>query len=205
MNTKKAEDLSFLIEGAKSFSITESRSSYSALYKKYKAGIVHYVSGFTNDEGHIQDIVSESFAKAFSNMAMYKYQKANFTTWIYSIAKNTTIDWIRKGWINTNKQYSVSSLLTEGLIENFGTDYSNPMDKMGLKVFLKQVENEISFFPNEAIKNAFQLYIEGYPYEEISEKINMPLGTIKAYIHRMKTYLKEAFVSYKEELVPSFS
>jgi len=205
MKTEKTEDLNYLIEGAKSFSITESRDSYSALYKKHKAGIVYYVSGFTSDEGHIQDIVSESFAKAFSNMAMYKYQKACFSTWIYSIARNTTIDWIRKGWINTNKQYSVSHFLTEELVEIFGADYSNPMDKMGLKVFLKQVEDEISLFPNEVAQNAFRLYVEGYPYEEISEKISIPLGSTKAYIHRVKTYLKETFVSYKEELCPSFS
>jgi RNA polymerase sigma-70 factor (ECF subfamily) len=137
---------------------------------------------------HADDLTQESFDKAFQHLDTYDEQYA-FSTWLYKIAKNCTIDFLRKRKVNA---LHINYGSDEEASVNENTLYSgtpNPEEDM-----IRQQEELTLMNHIEAMKPKYRRliklrYINEYAYEEIAQELNMPIGTVKTQLFRAKNIL----------------
>src|SRR5512140_2679009 len=142
--------------------------------------MVHYASD-------AEDLTIEAFGKAFRNLESYTPNFA-FSTWLFKIATNNCIDFIRK------KQAS-PSIIDQGPDElddytiNIQSDMPDPEEALINHQKIKQLREVVDQL-KPRYRNLIELrYYKEYSYEEISRELNLPIGTIKAQLFRAKTLL----------------
>lgn len=140
------------------------------LYEMYSESMHGVIFNIVRDADIAQEVMQDVFMKAWENSGSYSSKKGRFFTWLLNIARNAAIDKIRsKDFKNSKKnldsQYFVDILETE---EN----YSRNTDGIGVKSLV----HKLAIKCTEIIE---LLYFKGYTQKEASEKLNMPIGTIK--------------------------
>jgi len=140
------------------------------LYEMYSESMHGVIFNIVRDADIAQEVMQDVFMKAWENAGSYSSKKGRFFTWLLNIARNAAIDKIRsKDFKNSKKnldsQYFVDILETE---EN----YSRSTDGIGVKSLVNKLATKCT----EIIE---LLYFKGYTQKEASEKLNMPVGTIK--------------------------
>ncbi len=170
--------------------------AFTILFERYHYGLISHISEILKNNGvnvglremseEPQDICQETFDKAFRNIGKYN-SKFKFTTWLYNIAKNTTIDYIRR---SKNTENSLSTDSNSQDIRNLSNGIKdNPEDKLiGSQEFenAKDIINHLS----DKYRDAIYLYaVEGYGYEEIAKELNIQISTAKVRVNRAKNQL----------------
>lgn len=188
-NNSKNEDIE-LIENA----LKGHQQAYDKLMKKYY-NLVHgliYKMIFRKED--VEDLAQEAFIKAFNSLDKFDRQFA-FSTWLYKIASNNCIDYLRK------KKLSTFSIDKE--IETDDDDLKFEIPDNETKPDREIIESERKKILEEAISNLPGKYRkvielrhkEEMEYEEIAKKLKLPLGTVKAHIFRgrelLNKYLKD--------------
>lgn len=188
-NNSKNEDIE-LIENA----LKGQQQAYDKLMKKYY-NLVHgliYKMIFRKED--VEDLAQEAFIKAFNSLDKFDRQFA-FSTWLYKIASNNCIDYLRK------KKLSTFSIDKE--IETDDDDLKFEIPDNETKPDREIIESERKKILEEAISNLPGKYRkvielrhkEEMEYEEIAKKLKLPLGTVKAHIFRgrelLNKYLKD--------------
>ena len=161
--------------------------SLKLIIDKYTQLIYSYISRLAGKDS-AEDLTQDVFIKVWKNLKNFDTKRASFKTWIYNIARNTTIDYLRK-----KKSISFSSLYEEDkdLVENIPDDLTNQEN-----IFIK---NEDVNFLKEAIsllpahyKEILVLYYENeMTFKEIGELLDKPLNTVKSYHRRAIIKLKQ--------------
>jgi len=161
--------------------------SLKLIIDKYTQPIYSYISRLAGKDS-AEDLTQDVFIKVWKNLKNFDTKKASFKTWIYNIARNTTIDYLRK-----KKSISFSSLYEEDkdLVENIPDDLTNQEN-----IFIK---NEDVNFLKEAIsllpahyKEILVLYYENeMTFKEIGGLLDKPLNTVKSYHRRAIIKLKQ--------------
>lgn len=175
------------------------QSAYERLMKKYYKLVSNLIYKMIYNKDDVEDLAQEAFIKAFNSLAKFDKQFA-FSTWLYKIASNNCIDYIRKRKLNTisiDKEIETSD--DDFKFEIPDNDYKP--DREIIESERKQVlENAINSLP-EKYKTVIMLrHSEDMEYEEIAQKLNLPLGTVKAHIFRgrelLNKYLKDKIIHY---------
>ncbi len=167
------------------------QKAYAELMKRYKDAIYFMLLKMINNKTDAEDLTMEAFSKAFKNLQQYSPSYA-FSTWLFKIASNNCIDFLRK------KRSNIVSL-----DNNFGKE-----DKDGFVPQLNVKDDEPdpeeymirlqkSALMREVVKNLrpryrklIELrYFNEFSYEEIAEELNLPLGTVKAQLFRARELL----------------
>ncbi|HLO91601.1 MAG TPA: sigma-70 family RNA polymerase sigma factor [Lentimicrobium sp.] len=171
------------------WAIFKSTPSISALYKKYYSDVFRYVSFRMNNIDEVGEIVNDTFLKVNEKMHLFNASKSNLKTWIINIAKNSMIDFMRKA--ERSQTVNVSDFQDENGKEVFQYVSDNEASTV--------VENsELSAKINKALDSlkpnykriAVLYFVEDKSYQEISEEMNMPLGSVKGTINRVRTMLQ---------------
>jgi RNA polymerase sigma-70 factor (ECF subfamily) len=168
-------------------------SAYKDLMEKYDRPIYFHVRKMIKEKELVEDLVQEVFMKAFKNLPSYSNEYA-FSTWLYRIATNHTIDYLRKKKLQTlsiNDPYKTK----DGELEIQLPDETYATDKEIIKKERKKiVQDAIENLP-EKYKAVIQLrHMEELSYDEISEELDLPLGTVKAHIFRARELLYKALI-----------
>ncbi len=181
-----------LVEAA----LSGNQKAYQQLVDKYEKPLYYHILKLVRNREVVEDLVQEAFVKAFDSLKSYNRDYA-FSTWIYRIATNNSIDYLRKKKLNT---LSIDEPVPgkDGDMKMELTDETSHTDR---EIIRKQRKALI----REAIENLPEKYrvvirmrhMEEFSYEEISEELNLPLGTIKAHIFRARELLNK---SLKEKL-----
>jgi len=175
------------------------QSAYERLMKKYYKLVSNLIYKMIYNKDDVEDLAQEAFIKAFNSLSKFDKQFA-FSTWLYKIASNNCIDYIRKRKLNTisiDKEIETSD--DDFKFEIPDNDYKP--DREIIESERKQVlENAINSLP-EKYKTVIMLrHTEDMEYEEIAQKLNLPLGTVKAHIFRgrelLNKYLKDKIIHY---------
>lgn len=163
-------------------------SAYAKLVEKYRKPLFFHISKLVKDRDHIEDLVQEAFMKAFGNLKSYNTDYA-FSTWLYRIATNHSIDYLRKRKLQT---LSIDEPIKtkEGEIEIELPDESSQSDrdiirKQRKKIIRKSIED----LPEKYRQVIEMRHMEEKSYQEISEILDLPLGTVKAHIFRAREML----------------
>lgn len=163
--------------------------AYDQLVEKYQAPLSFHIQKLTRGTALTEDLLQEVFIKAFENIRSYKEDYA-FSTWIYRIATNHSIDYLRKKKIDAVSIHAPISA-KEGEIEireipdeQFATD----------EPILRAQRREILFDAIEQLPSKYRevihlRHMQEMSYEEISEELSIPLGTVKAHLFRAREIL----------------
>lgn len=165
------------------------QSAYAKLLERYKDSIFFMVNKMVNSRIDAEDLTIEAFGKAFNNIEKYNPNYA-FSTWLFKIAVNNTIDFIRKKRLN-------KSSLDETKSNKDGDDYSIDLKSDALdpeESYIKDQRKLLAVNITEKLPEHYRRLIEmryfgELSYNEIATQLEMPLGTVKAQLHRAKELL----------------
>ncbi|UCD18679.1 MAG: sigma-70 family RNA polymerase sigma factor [Candidatus Zixiibacteriota bacterium] len=157
---------------------------------RHRPAIYHIVFRIVRGEEVVEDLVQETFMKAFASLATYR-SEYKFSTWLYRIAANAAIDYLRK------KRLRTLSLDTPPESSNGPITIEIPDDRHNPEKDIEERERRLSI--NEAIESLPEKYRvvilyrhkDDKSYEEIAESLDIPIGTVKARIFRARELLKK--------------
>ncbi|HLR25788.1 MAG TPA: sigma-70 family RNA polymerase sigma factor [Fodinibius sp.] len=172
--------------------------SYRKLVEKYQRPLYFHIRKMISDQEQVEDLVQETFVKAFDNLSNYSTNYA-FSTWIYRIATNHTIDYLRKKKLQT---LSIDKPIKTkgGEMQMQLPDESAQADRNIIQKQRRQmVRSAIEELP-EKYRKVIQLrHMEEKSYQEIAEVLNKPLGTVKAHIFRAREMLYKSLKDKREK------
>ena len=176
------------------------QQAYAKLMSRYKDSIYFLLLKMVHNEDDANDLTIEAFGKAFSNLQKYTPDFA-FSTWLYKIALNNSIDFIRRKKIET---FSLHDTIENERGESFEIDIrsTNPDPE---EKYVRQQRGKILREVIEKINPKYRLLIElrffeELSYEEIAQRTNLPLGTVKAQLFRAKNLLYQILNPRKERM-----
>jgi RNA polymerase sigma-70 factor (ECF subfamily) len=158
------------------------------------------VQRFISDPDDVEDVVMDTFGKAFSNIRNYT-PDYGFNTWLFKIATNRCIDHIRKKRLSTtsiNTTYNDEDGNYYGINLNSGdlTPEEETIREQKIKL-MRQFVNKLK--PNYRLLVELR-YFEELSYEEISDRLNIPIGTVKAQLFRARDFLARNIIKSNIQL-----
>jgi RNA polymerase sigma factor (sigma-70 family) len=181
--SEKAKNDLLMVEQAKS----GNEKAFAILLNRYRDSIYFMLLKMVNNASDAEDLTIEAFGKAFRSLESYTPNFA-FSTWLFKIATNNCIDFIRK------KQAS-PYIIDQGQDEmdsytvNIQSDMPDPEESLINRQKIAQLREVVSQLKPRYKKLIELRYYKEYSYEEISNELRLPIGTIKAQLFRAKTLL----------------
>ena len=181
-------------DGALAKMVTEGDSiAFDTLFARHSDSIHAMLLKYTGNSDDVNDLMQEAFMKAYLKIGLYN-PKYDFGAWIYTIARNTFVDFSRSRKSNALNPQNLSPE-----IDNTAQSSSpTPEDYIIDAQQRAQIERYISMLP-EDYRQLFELrFLDEYSYEEIAEKLDMKLGTVKTRIFRVRNMMCQ-FITKGEE------
>ncbi len=170
------------------FSDVEKNPSFKASLLKLQPNLMAFAMRLTADRDAAHDLVQDTTLKALTNEEKF-VDNTNFKGWMLTIMRNIFINSYRK----TTKTKTIVDA-TENLY-NLNMHESSGATTEGTYA-VTEISETIARFP-ETYREPFNLHIAGYKYEEIAEKLSMPLGTVKSRIFFTRQKLREMLGDYR--------
>ena len=173
------------------------KQAFNLLVQKYQFRVKHLVSRFVRDSAEQEDIVQESFIKAYRAIARFRGDSA-FYTWLYRIAVNTSKNYLvaagrRPPTQDVDVDETVHSRGADRLIET-----NSPEEMLQNDELVSAVKKAIAELPEE-LKEAIQLReLDGLSYEDIAVVMCCPIGTVRSRIFRAREAIEKAISSLSE-------
>ncbi|NBC17991.1 MAG: sigma-70 family RNA polymerase sigma factor [Bacteroidetes bacterium] len=163
-------------------------SAYKELMQKYERALYHHIYRMVRSKAPIEDLVQESFIKAFSALESYSSEYA-FSTWLYKIATNHTIDYLRKKKLPT---FSIDKPIQtkDGELDYEVPDTTYRPDKHVVSDQRRElIQEAIDALPPKYYRVIVLRHQQEKTYDEIASELDLPLGTVKAHIFRARKLL----------------
>jgi RNA polymerase sigma factor (sigma-70 family) len=195
--SNKAQQDLLLVERAK----VGDEKAFAELMKRYQKPVYHMVLKMVRNIDDADDLTIEAFSKAFRNLEKYR-QDFTFSTWLFRIATNNCIDFIRKRKLNT---FSIDNVTPDsGSDETIKYDIKDtkldPSEDIIKTQKAEMLQEIITKLPIKYQVLVRLRYFDELSYEEIAVEINAPLGTVKAQLHRAKELLFDMMKHKKDHL-----
>lgn len=152
---------------------------YSEIIKRYEKKLMRYVFYLLQDNEQAQDVVQETFIKAYINLKSFNPKK-KFSSWIYRIAHNEAINILNK----TKKHVRIR----EGIEFESDINVEDEFFKKELKHIVHKCLGQLPILYREPLT---LFYLEEKSYEEISDILRLPVGTVGVRINRAKILMKK--------------
>ena len=161
---------------------------FSTLYTKYYPKLVYFTSKICNDTQRAEDISTDSFMAAFDKIEKYEKEKAQFSTWLFTIAKNLALQDIKneKKTMSLDIQFDDEGTTMKDFIQEEESDNStHELQAKKADIMKKHIDN---------LKNPYKEVIEmrelkRMSYKDISDKLNLNLSTVKSQIRNGRAIL----------------
>ena len=178
------EEEKILIEQAKH----GDNKAFNQLYERYHRLIRYIIFDIVKDDELTQDLLSNTFIKAFSKLSSY-VNPISFEAWLKTIAVNNTIDHIR-ATKDLCKNFSIDNETNTIQLEETAPDPESDMIKTEnielLRIALSRLRSKY--------RNLLELrYYQGLSYDQLSVKLGIPIGTVKSDLNKAKRRLREIF------------
>ncbi|HOV98107.1 MAG TPA: sigma-70 family RNA polymerase sigma factor [Bacteroidota bacterium] len=164
------------------------QNAFKELRLKYHGALTHFVARLVNRREEVDDLVQEAFIKAFTSIQNYNEEFA-FSTWLFKIAANNSIDYLRKKKLHT---FSINTPF-----ETEDEEYTFELPDTDLRPDQLLISNQRSKMLEEAMESLppkyrqviYMRHVEEMEYSEIAKALDEPLGTVKAHIFRAREML----------------
>jgi len=166
---------------------------FDKFYKENKRSVQNFIFKKTHDQLVAEELVNDVFVKVYHNMHKFDPTKATMKTWVFNIATNATIDYLRKRKLETKSMFDmISDSEHDNAQMDFASDEASPLDQL--------ITNESQEKITKAIKTLsatdgeiISQYALGFSYEDIATELGIPIGTVKAKMHFARNRMKEYF------------
>lgn len=169
------------------------KKAYELLVIKYERRIQRLIGRMVRDVDLVEDIAQETFIRAYRALAQFRGD-AQFYTWLYRIAVNTAkkalMELKRDPTISENSFKSGNDDETSPL-ENELTSVETPEAILASKEIAEMINAAMAALPEELRQAITLREIEGLSYEEISELMNCPIGTVRSRIFRAREAISQ--------------
>tara|TARA_B000000532_G_scaffold235971_1_gene221875 strand:- start:177 stop:779 length:603 start_codon:yes stop_codon:yes gene_type:complete len=174
--------------------------AYAELLKLYRDPLYFMIYEKIGDQDMSKDLTIESLGKAFKKLHLYK-PEYTFSTWLFTVARNHCIDYLRKNKLPT---FSIDKMIAddEGKKSTFDLESKdlNPeqllIKNQRVKI-LRRIVDQLKPKYRDLVKLR---YFKEYTYDEIAEELGLPLGTVKAQLHRSREQLFKIMSGAKDSI-----
>lgn len=174
--------------------------NFESVYNEYHKRIQFYINGKVKNSDAAQELCADVFIKVNDNLVYYMGEIAGLSTWIYSIAKNTVIDYYR---VDKSKHYTNVSNFADAetgketfqFVASESYEVDSVLENSELS---NRINNAFASLKPNYRRIAELYFIDDKQYNEIAEICNIPLNTVKGMIHRCRAMLQE---SINKELI----
>ena len=163
--------------------------AYTELMGRYKDSVYFMLLKMVNNSDDAEDLTIETFSKAFKRLDQYTPQFA-FSTWLFKIASNHSIDFIRKKRIKAiSIDQGFSNEDGESYVIPVKEDSLDPEESMQKDERVQRMRDVVEKLKPRYKRLVELRYFEEKSYEEISEILELPLGTVKAQLFRARDFM----------------
>lgn len=174
--------------------------AFAELMQRYKMAVYHMILKMVRNVDDAEDLTIEAFAKAFKNLHKFK-KDYTFSTWLFRIATNNAIDFIRKKKLKT---LSLNTTFTNDSGDDVNIDVEdenlNPQQEAIKSQKIELVQMFVTKLPAKYQRLVKLRYFEELSYDEIAKELDAPLGTIKAQLYRARELMYELVKNKREHL-----
>ncbi|MDP4964549.1 MAG: sigma-70 family RNA polymerase sigma factor [Salibacteraceae bacterium] len=172
--------------------LSGSQRAYTQLMSAYRENIYFMMFKMVNNRDDAEDLTIEAFGKAFKRLDQYRPDFA-FSTWLFKIASNNCIDFLRK------KKKATLVSLDQGYSNEDGDESTIDIEEDNLnpeQAFMKEQRKEEMHKIVDQLKPKYKQLVElryfnEMSYEEIADELSLPLGTVKAQLFRARELMYE--------------
>ncbi len=175
------------------------QKAYAELMKHYRDSLYFMMLKMTNNSQDADDLTIEAFGKAFKYLNQYTPDYA-FSTWLFKIASNNCIDFIRrkkKRTLSMNESFGEDD--GHELADSIPSETLDPEEKIIKKQKVKMMREVVDKLKPHYRKLIEMRYFKELSYEEISKELDLPLGTIKAQLFRAREFLSNILKGHTEK------
>ncbi len=176
-------------------------AAYRELVRRYERPVFALLYRMVRDRELAEDLAQETFVKALNAIDSYR-PEFKFSSWIFKIANNAAIDHLRRRELDTlsldGSPHAETPEAMQATALQIGARQESPLDAVEARELGGAIEAAIGRLRPEYRSCILLRHVEGRAYEEIAEILNLPLGTVKTYIHRARNELRLALAHLKE-------
>jgi RNA polymerase sigma-70 factor (ECF subfamily) len=179
----------------------QDQAAYAELMERYRESIYYMLLKMVNNPDDADDLTIEAFGKAFSRLKQYQPNYA-FSTWMFKIASNNCIDFIRKERKKRTMSIDTGMRNDEGEEMNFDlqSDVRDPEEEMERDQRMKAMRQVVDKLKPRYKQLVILRYFKEYSYDEISKELDLPLGTVKAQLFRARDFLQTLMKNTKDTI-----
>jgi RNA polymerase sigma-70 factor, ECF subfamily len=175
--------------------------AFRELVRRYERPVFSLIFRMVRDRELAEDLAQDTFIKVLNNIDRYR-PEFKLSSWLFKIANNVTIDHLRKRQLATvsldgspHAQTAAEAQATSLDVESKGESALEAIESRELG---SAIERAIGKLRPEYRSCILLRHVEGRSYEEIAATLDLPLGTVKTYIHRARHELREALEELRE-------
>ncbi len=175
--------------------------AYRELLRRYERPVFSLIFRMVRDRALAEDLSQDTFVKVLNALDSYR-PEFKFSSWVFKIANNVAIDQLRKRELDTLSLDGAPDARTREEVEATALQAvdrtESPLSELESRELGSMIEVAIGKLRPEYRSCILLRHVEGRSYEEIAEALDLPLGTVKTYIHRARHELREYLEPYKE-------
>ena len=176
-------------------------AAYRELIRRYERPIFALIFRMVRDRELAEDLSQETFVKALNAIGSYR-PEFKFSSWIFKIANNAAIDHLRRRELDTlsleGSPHAATPEAMQATALQIGNREESPLEAVEARELGGAIEAAIGRLRPEYRSCILLRHVEGRAYEEIAEILDLPLGTVKTYIHRARNELRQMLAHLRE-------
>jgi RNA polymerase sigma-70 factor, ECF subfamily len=169
--------------------------AFRELVRRYERPVFSLVYRMVRDRETAEDLSQDAFIKVLNHIDRYS-PEFKFSSWIFKIANNVAIDHLRRRRLDTismdGSPHASNAAEVEASTFDVAADQENALDEIASRELGTAIEAAIGHLRPEYRSCIMLRHVEGRSYEEIASLLDLPLGTVKTYIHRARHELRRA-------------
>ena len=176
-------------------------AAFRELVRRYERPVFSLIFRMVRDRETAEDLAQDSFIKVLNHIDRYR-PEFKLSSWLFKIANNVAIDHLRKRHLDTisidGSPHAMSAAEVEATSFDVVARQESALDEMQAKELGSAIERAIQRLRPEYRSCIMLRHVEGRSYEEIAATLDLPLGTVKTYIHRARHQLRDALEGLRE-------
>lgn len=171
------------------------------LVSRFQRPVFSQVRRMVRDQELAEDLAQEAFVRAFDRLDQYD-PDYKFSSWLFKIAHNLTIDHLRKKELDTVSIHGAPDATTpdeqEATAVTLESREERPDERFEAEALGEEIEAAIGELRPDYREAVLLRHVQGHSYREIAEIMDVPLGTVKTYIHRARNELQEKLAHLRD-------
>ncbi len=175
--------------------------AFRELIRRYERPVFSLIFRMVRDRELAEDLAQDTFIKVLNHIDRYR-PEFKLSSWLFKIANNVAIDHLRRRQLDTVSMEGSPHALTPDAVEatsfEVRSDAESALEEMEARELGSAIERAIARLRPEYRSCILLRHVEGRSYEEIATTLDLPLGTVKTYIHRARHELRKQLEHLRE-------